>query len=287
MMERTAPPLLSPAELAQRINDPSLIVIDATWTFPGGPQPQTDGSIPGAVFFDIDAIADTHSSLPHMLPNPDFFAIEVGNLGISHTHHIVIYDRIGLFSSPRAWWSFKYMGAKMVSVLDGGLAAWKAEGLPVEPGSAAKSGQNQKHFEVTPQSQRCIGYDQLIGVVNSSTAQIIDARPAKRFRGEISEPREGLASGHMPGAKNIPWTDFLDTTGKLMSQTRLKALFADRGVQPDQPLIATCGSGVTACHIALACAQLGYDHVSVYDGSWAEWGAKPDAPIDVERKHTP
>jgi thiosulfate/3-mercaptopyruvate sulfurtransferase len=273
-------PLVSTAWLADRLGRTDLRIVDATWFMPGDPRRGIDefrqGHIPGAVFFDIDAVSDHESALPHMLPTPDAFAKAAGLLGLNHGCGIVVYDGQGIFSAPRVWWTLRAMGYRDVAVLDGGLPAWRAEGRPIEMGShKPRSVTIEARFE--PELVRDLG--QVRAGLEIGEAQVLDARPAARFRGEAPEPRPGLRCGHMPGALNLPYARLLTEDGHMRPKAELAAAFAEAGLDLERPVITTCGSGVSAAILALALAVLGHDRASVYDGSWAEWGGRDDVPV--------
>jgi thiosulfate/3-mercaptopyruvate sulfurtransferase len=275
----TPRPLVTAAWLAERLSRPDLRVVDATWFMPDDPRRGIDafrqGHIPGAVHFDIDAVADHDSSLPHMLPDPAAFARAAGLLGLTHGSGIVVYDGQGIFSAPRVWWSLRVMGYRDVAVLDGGLPAWRAEGRPVETGGhKPRSVTIEPRFE--PELVRDL--DEVRAALADETAQVLDARPAARFRGEAPEPRPGLRGGHMPGALNLPYARLLTDDGHMRPKAELAAAFAEAGLDLDRPVITTCGSGVSAAILSLALAVLGRDGAAVYDGSWSEWGGRDDVP---------
>jgi thiosulfate/3-mercaptopyruvate sulfurtransferase len=232
--------------------------------------------IPGAVFFDVDTIADHSSELPHMLPGPRHFGEAVGALGIGNNTTVVIYDSIGLYSAPRVWWTFRILGAKNVYILDGGLPKWKAEGRSLEAGESKRPPQ-KFHAEMNVGAVATLA-DMRMAVVDQSV-QIVDARSAERFAGKAPEPRPGLRSGHMPGSFNVPFDRVLDNAN-LASRERVEAAFTNAGVDLDKPIITSCGSGMTAAILTFALDSIGRTAKGLYDGSWAEWGGRPDLPIE-------
>ncbi|MHB8286321.1 MAG: 3-mercaptopyruvate sulfurtransferase [Caulobacteraceae bacterium] len=274
-------PLVSTDWLAAHLGDPKVVVVDATWFMPAAqrnPRAEFEAAhLPGAVFFDIDAVADATSGLPHMLPTAEAFAAAVSAMGIGDDTTIIAYDGNGLVASARLWWTFRAMGHDAIEVLDGGLAKWRTEGRPLESGPAFPRATANFTPKLRPELVR--NFEQ----VKASTSEVLDARPGPRFRGEVAEPRAGLKSGHMPGARSLPSSDLVDADGRLKSADDLYPLFREAGVDLSAPIITSCGSGVTACVLALGLARLGIADAPVYDGSWTEWGGRDDAPVETSR----
>jgi thiosulfate/3-mercaptopyruvate sulfurtransferase len=278
----TSPWLVSTDWLAERLGQSDHVVVDASYYVPAQKRDARAeyraGHIPGAVFFDIEKIADDSTDLPHMLPGPDQFAEAVGALGIGDDDTIVAYDSAGLYSAARVWWTFRVFCAEAVFILDGGLPKWKAEGRPVETGELRR--QPRKFAAAMDTSVVSMLSDVQMALTDGST-QVVDARPADRFRGQAPEPRPGLRSGHMPGSLNVPYSTLI-ANGRLASREQIAKAFADGRVDLDKPVIASCGSGVTAAILWLALDALGKQPKGLYDGSWAEWASRPDMPVATE-----
>ena len=274
-------PLVTPSWLAGRLHDPGVVILDATLP-PVGVTPPVDTRarylathLPGAIFFDIERLSDRSSPLPHMLTTPDVFSRSLSALGIGDNMAIVIYEQEGVFSAPRAWWMLKTFGAQNVHLLDGGLRAWIEAGLPTESGDVSRA---PAAFHAKLDQNAVKNFSQIQQMI-AANAQILDARSAGRFSGALPEPRPGISSGHMPGATSIPFTELAEG-GHLKPAEELRRLFAAKGVDIEQPITTTCGSGVTAAVIALGLELAGAKQVSLYDGSWAEYAAHPEAVIE-------
>ncbi len=272
-------PLVSTEWLAAHLNDPRVKILDATFKLPGvTPLPVDDyraAHIPGAVFFDVDAVSDRGSSLPHMFPDAAGFAKSVGALGISNADTVAIYDAGGWVAAPRVWWMFLAFGHADVKVLDGGLQKWRAEGRALDSGEAKPK---PATFTATLDPSFLRSRSAMVDNLSSHAAQVIDARPRPRFEGSVAEPRPGLRAGHIPGSRNIPYGELFDAnTGTMKSLHDLREAFSGAGIDIARPIVTTCGSGVSAGMLTLALYRLGVRGSALYDGSWAEWGM-PDGP---------
>jgi thiosulfate/3-mercaptopyruvate sulfurtransferase len=270
-------------ELARELDAPDLVIIDASWHMPSDGRDAhaeyLQEHIPGAIFFDIDEIADTKSELPHMLPPPEKFSSRMRSMGVGDGARVVVYDSRGLFSAARVWWTFRVMGVEDVSVLNGGLPKWKAEGRPIESGEPPH--RTARHFTARRNLDLVRDVSDVKKIVKDKSAEIVDARAQERFAGTVPEPRPGLRSGHIPGARNVPFSRLLSKDGTLKSPNELERAFAEAKVDLSKPVVASCGSGITASVLALALAEIGHRRAAVYDGSWSEWGADPDLPIET------
>ncbi|ELY4000948.1 3-mercaptopyruvate sulfurtransferase [Cronobacter dublinensis] len=268
--------------LAEHIDDPEIQILDARMA-PAGQEHLRDmaqeyrtGHLPGALFFDIEALSDHASPLPHMMPRPETFAVAMRELGVNDDKHLIIYDEGNLFSAPRAWWMLRAFGVQNVSILAGGLAEWQRDGFPLQEGAVEAP---EGEFEAKLDELQIKRLTDVLLASHEKTAQIVDARPAARFNAEADEPRPGLRRGHMPGALNVPWTEVV-VKGQLKTTDELHAIFARQGVNLHRPIITSCGSGVTAAVVTLALATLGASDVTLYDGSWSEWGGRQDLPVE-------
>lgn len=270
--------LVSTDWLAERLGE--VVVLDASWHLPAAGRDAgaefRAGRIPGARRFDLDALSDGESALPHTAPSAEAFRAAAAEWGVGPGTQVVAYDAAGLFSAARAWWTFRLMGHERVAVLDGGLPKWVREGRPVEAGEPG-AGVPAEGPAVAMEASRVVDADAVARALATGEAQVVDARGRPRFRGEAAEPRPGLRAGHMPGAVNLPFGEVLNADGTMKDEGGIRAALAAEGIDPARPVIATCGSGVTAAILALALERLGRS-AAVYDGSWAEWGADPARP---------
>ena len=272
-------PLVSTEWLANELGAPDLRVIDASWFLPADrrdPRAEYEVEhIPGAVFLDLDAVSDPAHPVPHMVPSEALFASRMRALGLGDGQRFVVYDNSPLHSAARAWWMLKHFGARRVAMLDGGLAKWKAEGRPLEGGTP-----QIRHGHFTPMFENGAVADKarVLALIGAGSHEIVDARGAARFAGAEAEPRPGMASGHIPGSRNLPQGTLFEPDNSMKQGGDLRAAFDAAGVDLAKPLVATCGSGITACVLLLGAHLLGKEDVQLYDGSWSEWGADPETP---------
>ena len=278
----TTSPFVTPDWLHQRLSAPDIVVLDASWYLPAqGRDAEAEyqaAHVPGAIRFDLDAMSDTESPLPHMLPRPEVFSSRMRALGVGDGAQVVVYDGMGLFSAPRVRWMLQTFGMRDVSILEGGLPAWIAAGYPTEDGEGRP--RDRRHFTARLDNGAVADAGDIARALAGGTVQVVDARSGPRFRGEEAEPRAGVRPGHMPGAKNLHYAA-LQANGRLRDEASLRAAIAEAGVDLGQPVITTCGSGVTAAIVALALETLGRPPRALYDGSWAEWGSDPARPVET------
>lgn len=275
-------PLVSTEWLASELGKPGLVVFDATKYLPNEPQ---DGRkefaaahIPGARYFDIDEVADPDNDLPHMVPTPARFEKLMAALGVSNDSRVVFYDQKGLYSAPRGWWLMRLFGHEAAAVLDGGLPKWRKEGRPTEAGEPSAPSPGRFAADFRADRLRGIGDMKRIVRQGGGEALVLDARSKGRFDGTAPELRPGLPSGHMPGTANLPYTELFKPDGTLLDPAALRTRFEAAGVEAERPVVTTCGSGVTACVLALGLVRAGFPEASVYDGSWTEWASRPETP---------
>lgn len=283
MTDNPVPTLVETDWLADQLDNPSVRIADATWTLPTvdstGIEDFTEGHIPGAVFWDIDAIADPASSLPHMMPDEATFERHMKTLGISSDHHVVVYDNVSMMTSPRVWWALRAFGHDRVSLLDGGAVKWRAEGRALST-DAPEIAETSFTARFNPAMMRSI--EDVRANLDTGTDQILDARSAGRFTAAEPEPRPECRPGHIPGSFNLPFNTLIDPeTSTIRPAADLSARLAESGIDTARPVVTTCGSGITACVLALAMHLTGKDDVAVYDGSWTEWGSRSDTPVET------
>ncbi len=281
-MSAALPALVSTEWLAQHLGQPGLRVVDGSTYLPtSGRNPAAEyaaAHIPGAIFFDLDASSDAASPLPHMLPSADAFARRMSALGLDDADDIVVYDGSGVnLSAPRVWWTFRVFGHDQVAVLDGGFGKWRREGRPIESGTAARV---PARFSARPAAGAVRDRAAMLANLDRvGGEQVVDMRSAGRFAGTEPEPRAGLRGGHIPGSRNLPFDELVAPDGTLRPANALRRRLAAAGVDPARPIVATCGSGTSACALIHALHVLGHDTATLYDGSWTEWGGRPETPV--------
>jgi thiosulfate/3-mercaptopyruvate sulfurtransferase len=277
-------PLVSTEWLAANLENPDLVVCDCSFYLPNDPRNAlalfAEARIPGARFFDIDAIKDTATDLPHMLPSAETFAEMVGALGISRRSTVVFYDQLGLFSAARGWWMMRVFGHDETAVLDGGLPKWRTEDRPLETAEPVLP--SPVNFEPALRPELVRDLAAMKTIVADGSALVLDTRPAGRFAGTTPEPRPGVRGGHMPGAHNIPFNQLLAADGTMLPPDALRACFAAEGVDGSRPVVTSCGTGVTAAVLTLGLVVAGLPAGALYDGSWSEWGGRPDTAVESQ-----
>lgn len=272
--------LVSTEWLEERLNAPDIRILDATTYLPtdgrNGREIYDREHIPGARFFDIDEVADDHSPLPHMLPPVEKFVSKVRRMGIGDGHRVIVYDQQGIYSAARVWWMFRLFGHQDVAVLDGGLPKWKSEGRPVTDETVDP---RERHFTARRNAAMVRDVTQMARALKLGDEQIVDARAAERFRGEVPEPRKGLRAGHIPGSRSVPFKTLLNDDQTMKTPEEIRAAFEEAGVDLTRPVVTTCGSGITAAVLTLGLARIGHSRNALYDGSWVEWGAYDDLEV--------
>ena len=281
-MTRELPPVVSTEWLAARLGSPNLRVIDASWYLPGSDRnPAAEyvaGHIPGAVFFDLDASSDPNTTLPHMLPSEQAFSDRMGSLGLNDSDDLIVYDGSGTnLSAARVWWMLRTFGHDRAAVLDGGIGKWGRENRPIEPGAAALP---PGKFTARLNSAAVRDLAAVRANIQLEREQLVDLRSAGRFAASEPEPRPGLRRGHVPGSRNLPFTELVRPDGTILPDDQLRRRIEAAGVDLSQPIVATCGSGTSACTLILSLALLGHSDAALYDGAWSEWGGRPDTPIE-------
>jgi thiosulfate/3-mercaptopyruvate sulfurtransferase len=269
--------------LAARLASSGLKVVDGSWYLPGsgrsGAREYAEGHIPGAVFLDLDEVSDKRSSLPHMLPSADEFAHRMSALGLNDRDDLVVYDGSGTnLSAARVWWMFRVFGHDRVAVLDGGMGKWRSEGRPVEQGIVQVP---RSHFSAGLNQRAVRDLAAMRANLEHPAEQVVDLRPSGRFRGEEPEPRPGVRSGHLPGSINLPFTELVNPDGTILPPSSLRRRLQAAGIDLSQPIVATCGSGTSACTLVLGLELLGHRDAALYDGAWTEWGGRTDTPVET------
>jgi thiosulfate/3-mercaptopyruvate sulfurtransferase len=275
--------VVSTSWLAARLGSPGLRVVDASWYLPGTGRDATreyiEAHIPGAIFFDLDASSEAETALPHMLPSEAAFAERMSALGLNDADDLVIYDGSGAnLSAARVWWTFRVFGHQQSAVLDGGMGKWRSENRPVESGIVTLP---RGRFSARLQLRAIRDLAAMRSNLGEGPEQVVDLRPAGRFAGTAPEPRPGLRSGHIPGSRNIPYTELVGPDGTILPEDQLRRRLEAAGIDLSQPIVATCGSGTSACALILALELLGLSNAALYDGAWAEWGGRSDTPIET------